>query len=224
MWERLCRSLLTPFRWRLEFRNSFFYVSSTFFRICSDCSSNEMYIWHARLEWLLNYYKCFIMCIGVRLTCLHYPIPRNVRQSLRTLDWESCIQCGEYSIGHTSISRLLWYNTRPNSKTKTRKSMYDTRHEWMTLSFISRSIRGPTTWSVSCCRRAVLVLLTVIHLHYYCRMYPCTAWLRMYFHIKPFFRPVHRQHTRCRCRFFFQERCKLFSHKTTIQRCYIITQ
>ena len=39
-----------------------------------------------------------------------------------------------------------------------RKSMYRTKHGWMPIHFIWHSVIGPTTWSVSCCRPAVLML------------------------------------------------------------------
>ena len=49
-----------------------------------------------------------------------------------------------------------------------RKSMYRTKHGWMPIHFIWHSVIGPTTWSVSCCRPAVLLLAVILLL--YCQI------------------------------------------------------
>ena len=49
------------------------------------------------------------------------------------------------------------------------KSMYDTRHGLMAIHFILCSVIGPTNWSVSCCRSAVLLLAVI--LLFYCRIH-----------------------------------------------------
>ena len=76
-------------------------------------------MYDTRLAWLLTSY--FIMCIGVGpTTCPRYLISRNVRQILLSehrmdLTGKRVFNVMEYSIGHTSLFSLLWYDMRPNS-------------------------------------------------------------------------------------------------------------
>ena len=85
----------------------------------------EMYVRHA-VSMLLK--EDFIMYIGIGpTTCLRSLTSRNVRQVLLsyyriwTLEWESCINvmnAASIDPPHTELSRLLWYDMRPNCNAK----------------------------------------------------------------------------------------------------------
>ena len=63
---------------------------------------------------------------------------------------------------HTELSRLLWYDMRPNCNAKvcTTRGMNGYSFHIAFCHSIS-----PTTWSVSCCRPAVLLLAVILLLY-----------------------------------------------------------
>ena len=58
-----------------------------------------------------------------------------------------------------------------------RKNMYHTNHERMPIHFILHYVIGTTTWSVSCCRPAVLLLCSEPVALLYCRKQSHTTFL-----------------------------------------------
>ena len=100
------------------------------------------------------------------------------------------------------------------------KSVCDTRHEWMAIHFMLHSVIGPTTWSVSCCRPAVLLLAVILLLYNSITEYiSYAAWLRLciFFTLNRSFYPSTSRTPIVSADFFLLERYKLCGHKTTTE-------
>ena len=124
------------------------------------------------------------MAVDVRFQYVHpTKCPRSIiyperflvcQHRMWTTDWEPCtsrhVMCSMSWIQHRPHITLQAAVVRHAPELQC-NGMYDTRHEWLAIGFIFdilHSVMGPTTWSVSCCRPAVLLLAVLILL--YCRI------------------------------------------------------
>ena len=174
VWEQLFHSLLTAFRFWLEFRKSFFWHCFDFFPTCYVMKC--IYVQHAvgmAVDVIVHYVH---RCRSHDMSSFSYISKRKTGPSFLT---------PHFDVGLRITYSMWWIQHRPHLTIQAAvvrhapelqcKGIYDTRREWIAIHFILHSAIGPTTWSVSCCRPAVLPLAVILLL--YCRIHSYTAWL-----------------------------------------------